>query len=226
MTTYVLIPGAGGESSYWSLVAARLHASGDAVISPDLPADDPAAHLVHYADVVVSATNGGGDGAVVVGQSLGGFCAPLVAQRIGARRIDLVCPMIPLPGETAGDWWTTSGQHHAARAADLAAGRDPDRPFDVEELFLHDVPGEVLTGVLARAPRDQSGTPMGDPWPLDAWPAIPTRVLAGRDDRLFPLDFVRALARERLGVEADVIASGHLPALAAPDALADWLRSG
>jgi pimeloyl-ACP methyl ester carboxylesterase len=227
MTTYVLIPGAGGESSYWSLVAARLRASGDAVISPDLPADDPAAHLADYADVVVSASNGGGDGgAVVVGQSLGGFCAPLVAERIGARRIDLVCPMIPLPGETAGDWWTTSGQDRASRAADLAAGRDPDRPFDVEELFLHDVPREVLTGALGRPPRDQSGTPMGDPWPLRSWPAIPTRVLAGRDDRLLPLAFVRTLARERLGVEADVIESGHLPALAAPDALVDWLRGG
>jgi len=45
MTTYVLIPGAGGESSYWSLVAERLRASGDVAISPDLPADDPAAHL-------------------------------------------------------------------------------------------------------------------------------------------------------------------------------------
>lgn len=227
MTTYVLIPGAGGEASYWSLVAERLSALGDVAISPDLPADDPGAHLSDYTDIVVASANGAaGDGAVVVGQSLGGFCAPLVAERIGARRIDLVCPMIPLPGETAGDWWTTSGQHAAERAADAAAGRDPDRPFDAGELFLHDVPAGVLTGPRAAPPRDQSATPMADPWPLAAWPQIPTRVLAGRDDRLFPLAFVRALARERLGVEADVIDSGHLPAFAAPDALVDWLRSG
>lgn len=226
MTTYVLIPGAGGESSYWSLVVERLGASGDAAISPDLPADDPAAHLSDYADVVVAAADGTDGDVVVVGQSLGGFCAPLVAERIGARRLDLVCPMIPLPGETAGDWWTTSGQLAASRAADIAAGRDPDRPFDVEELFFHDVPEAVVADVLAAPPRDQSGTPMADPFPLDTWPDVPTRVLAGRDDRLFPAAFVRALARERLGVEADAIASGHLPALAAPDALADWLRSG
>jgi len=226
MTTYVLIPGAGGESSYWNLVAERLRASGAAAISPDLPADDPAAHLTDYAAVVVSAVTGGGGDAVVVGQSLGGFCAPLVAEQIGARRIDLVCPMIPLPGETAGDWWTTSGQLAAARAADLAAGRDPDRPFDVGELFFHDVPEDVAAAAFANPPRDQSATPMGDPFPLAAWPAIPTRVLAGRHDRLFPVAFVRDLARERLGVEADVIDTGHLPALVAPDALADWLRSG
>lgn len=227
MTTYVLIPGAGGEASYWSLVADRLHAVGDVAISPDLPADDPGAHLSDYADVVAAATDGAaGDDTVVVGQSLGAFCAPLVAERIGARRIDLVCPMIPVPGETAGDWWTTSGQYAAGRAADAAAGRDPDRPFDPDELFLHDVPAAVLTGPRAAAPRDQSATPMADPWPLAAWPKIPTRVLAGRHDRLFPLDFVRALAHDRLGVAADVIDSGHLPAFAAPDALVAWLRSG
>ena len=86
------------------------------------------------------------------------------------------------------------------------------------------MPDEVLTGVFRSPPRDQCGTPMGDPLPLDAWPAIPTRVLAGRDDRLFPAGFIQALARERLGVEADVIDTGHLPALAAPEALADWLQ--
>ena len=223
MTTYVLIPGAGGASSYWTLAVERLRALGDVAISPDLPADDPAAHLTDYADAVVAASaDGDGDGdAVVVAQSLGAFCAPLVAQRIGAARIDLVCPMIPTAGETAGDWWMASGMVAARRAADVAAGRDPDRPFDEAEIFFHDVPDSALTGP---PPREQSDTPMGDPFPLDAWPDIPTRVLAGRDDRLLPMGFVRRLADERLGVEADVIASGHLPALAAPDALVRWLR--
>jgi pimeloyl-ACP methyl ester carboxylesterase len=50
-------------------------------------------------------------------------------------------------------------------------------------------------------------------------------VLAGRLDRLFPLPFMRRLARERLGVEPDVIDTGHLPALARPDELAQWIVS-
>jgi hypothetical protein len=41
-------------------------------------------------------------------------------------------------------------------------------------------------------------------------------VIAGRHDRLFPLEFMRGLARERLGVDVDAIDSGHLPALAGP----------
>ena len=65
--------------------------------------------------------------------------------------------------------------------------------------------------------------PLRDPWPLERWPDVPTRVVAGRDDRLFPLGFVTALARERAGVEPDVIDTGHLSALADPDALVEVL---
>jgi pimeloyl-ACP methyl ester carboxylesterase len=49
-------------------------------------------------------------------------------------------------------------------------------------------------------------------------------VLAGRDDRLFPLAFQRRLARERLGLEGVAeIDGGHLPMLARPRELAERL---
>jgi pimeloyl-ACP methyl ester carboxylesterase len=48
-------------------------------------------------------------------------------------------------------------------------------------------------------------------------------VISGRGDRLFPLAFQQRLARERLGVEADVLPGGHLLALAQPAALAQRL---
>ncbi len=62
-----------------------------------------------------------------------------------------------------------------------------------------------------------------EPWPLAAWPDVPTRVLAPRDDRLFPLDFQRRVARERLGLEVDEMAGGHVPMLARPAELATRL---
>jgi pimeloyl-ACP methyl ester carboxylesterase len=66
---------------------------------------------------------------------------------------------------------------------------------------------------------------MGDAWPLQAWPDLPTRVIAGRHDRLFPLPFMQRLSRDRLGVEPEIVDSGHLPALSVPDALAERLTS-
>ena len=50
-----------------------------------------------------------------------------------------------------------------------------------------------------------------------------TVVLAARNDRLFPFEPMRRLARERIGVEADAIDTGHTPALARPEELAERL---
>ena len=68
-------------------------------------------------------------------------------------------------------------------------------------------------------------TPLDEPWPLARWPDVPTRVLAGRHDRMFPLDFQRRIARERLGIEGDVIDGGHMVAMSHPTELADRLEA-
>jgi len=64
---------------------------------------------------------------------------------------------------------------------------------------------------------------LDQPWPLDRWPDVPTRVLSGRDDRMFPAAFQRRVAKERLGLDADEIPGGHMVALANPAGLADQL---
>jgi pimeloyl-ACP methyl ester carboxylesterase len=66
---------------------------------------------------------------------------------------------------------------------------------------------------------------MHEPSPLEAWPDVPTRVLLGRDDRLFPAPFVRRVARERLGITPDEIDGGHTPALSRPKELTDRLEA-
>ena len=50
---------------------------------PDLPCEDDAAGLPEYADTVVDAIGDRQD-LVVVGQSLGGFTAPLVCDQVAA----------------------------------------------------------------------------------------------------------------------------------------------
>jgi pimeloyl-ACP methyl ester carboxylesterase len=63
----------------------------------------------------------------------------------------------------------------------------------------------------------------GEPWPLSAWPDVPTRVLIPREDRLFPLEFQRRVTRERLGIDIDEMPGGHVPMLARPHELAERL---
>ena len=96
MTTYVLIPGAGGNASHWDELAPLLRTRGHEVIAVDIMQDDPALGLADYAHTVDDAI-GGRDGVVLVAQSLGGFTAPMV--RSPVVMIVLLNAMIPLPGE-------------------------------------------------------------------------------------------------------------------------------
>ncbi|MDX2854252.1 alpha/beta hydrolase [Streptomyces sp. PA03-3a] len=222
-TTFVLVPGAGGGTWFWHLLVPELRRRGHAAVAVDLPTGDDRAGLREYADAVVAAA---GDRAplVLVAQSMAGFSAPLACERLGDRLVLLVLvnAMVPAPGETAGEWWAATGQPEARRALDLAEGRPVDGEFDPLVTFFHDLPGHVAEEALAQG-NPQSDTPFGQPFPLPAWPDVPTRVVVGRDDRLFPAAFQRRVARERLGVEADVLPGGHLVALADPDGLADLL---
>jgi thioesterase domain-containing protein len=217
--TFVLVPGAGGDGFYWHQLAPLL---GPDTVSVHLPADDPHAGLAAYADAIVAAADGATD-VVLVAQSLGGFSAPLAADRLDARRIVLVNAMVPRPGETFNDWWWAVGQGPASRAYAEQDGRDPDAPFDVVETFFHDVPPDVTKAMFARGEPFQQDAPLGEPWPLSAWPDVPTSAITGRHDRLFPEPLQRAYLRDRLGISPTVIDGGHLVALSNPKGLADVL---
>jgi pimeloyl-ACP methyl ester carboxylesterase len=220
MSTFVLIPGAGGNAEYWSLLVRELERRGHEAIAVDIPEQDPALGLPEYADIVVAAIDGR-DGVVLVAQSLGGFTAPMVATRVPVAMIVLVNAMIPLPGETPGAWWDDVESGAARRAADAAAGRDG--AFDLETYFLHDLSDEARAVLFARPAYEPSNTPFDQPCEFERWPDVPTKVLIGADDRFFPADFQRRVAKDRLGLDADEIPGGHLVALSNPEAVADQL---
>jgi pimeloyl-ACP methyl ester carboxylesterase len=223
VATYVLIHGA-SDSFSWHRVIPLLQDRGHEVIAPDLPIGEERANFSDYADAVVQAL-GHQTNVIVVGQAMGAYTAPLIAQRVPVELIVLVSPMIPAPGETPGEWWENTGQPAAQRELDEREGRAPQATFDAMTTFFHDVPKDVIAKVLDHGVPEQADGLYGQPWPMEAWPDIPTRVLIGREDRLFPLDLARRLAKERLGVVADETPGGHLLALAHPEALVDWLES-
>lgn len=222
--TYVLIPGAGGSAWYWHLLEPVLRRRGHDVVAVDLPAADGRAGLEEYVDTVLRAVGDRRDLALV-GQSMGGLTAPLVCQRLPVSELVLVNAMIPAPGETGGDWWTNTGQPQAQRELDQRDGRDPDAPFDPLVYFFHDLPPHLAKEAVANSP-DQSSTPFRQPWPLAAWPDVPTRVLSARDDRLFPAGFQARVAEQRLGLTPEWVPGGHLVALSQPERLAAQLDRG
>jgi pimeloyl-ACP methyl ester carboxylesterase len=223
MSTFVLIHGAGDGGWYWHLVEGELRARGHDVVAPDLPADDESAGLNEYADSVVEAIGGRND-LVVAGQSFGAFTAPLVTARLPVDALVLVAGMVPSPGEPPRDWWANTGyqtavQEQAARDGGKTGNQDP------YVSFYHDVPRRLAEEALSRERAHPSEAAMASPWPLDAWPDVPTKFVLCSQDRFFPPDFFRRLAAERLNVIPDEIVSGHCVALSRPKELADILES-
>jgi pimeloyl-ACP methyl ester carboxylesterase len=223
-TMFVLIPGAGGDARYWHLVVPRLLERGHDAVAVSLPAGDDSAGWSAYADAIADSI-GERTGVILVAQSLAGFSAPLVCERTPIELLVLLNAMIPQPGETGAEWWSNTGQSEAMHAQLTALGLPPEAADDDTTVYFHDVPQQVRAEAFGRGEPEQSWTPMTEAWPLDAWPDVPTRVLVGRDDRLFPLDFQRRIARERLGIDADEIAGGHLIAFSRPVELVERLEA-
>lgn len=218
MPTFVLIPGAGGSAWVWGRVTRLLVEAGHEAIAVELPGDDDRAGLARYAELVIDAV-GARSQIVLVAGSLGGFTAPLVCQRVPVHELVLVNAMIPAPGETARDWWAHTGALEAQEEAARAGGYGP---FTVATYFLHDVDPEVAAEgeSYQRAEADVAFESACD---FTVWSATEIRVLAGADDRFFPVGLQRRVARDRLGVEADVVPGGHLLPLAQPRLVADYL---
>ncbi|MFG2639876.1 alpha/beta fold hydrolase [Streptomyces sp. NPDC048370] len=216
MATFVLIHGGGDSGWAWHLLEAELRSRGHETVAPDLPSDQPSARLSDYADAVVEAV-GERRNLVVVGHSYGAFTAPLVADRLPVEVLVLLAGMIPVPGERPDDWWEATGCNRARDAAGLSTIEDPF------ESFYHDVPRHLAEEAMRRE-REESSRAGSEPWPLTVWPDLPTKFIVCKDDRFFPPEFFRDLARTRLGIVPDEISGGHCVALSRPNELADLLE--
>jgi pimeloyl-ACP methyl ester carboxylesterase len=215
MATYALIHGGGDVGWYWHLVEGELRDRGHDVVAPDLPCGDESAGLSEYADAVIETIGDREDVVVVVAQSFGGFTAPIVAERHQVDLLVMVAAMVPLPGETFDGW------ARAEWAETVTEEPDWDDEIGV---FYQDVPEELAAEAL-RHGRPEVSRAMRDPWPLDAWPDVPTRFILCREDRCFPAEFVRKVVKNRLGITPDEIDSGHTPALSRPKELTDRLEA-
>lgn len=221
MTRFVLIPGAGGAAWNWHLVVSLLEDAGHEAIAVDLPADDEAAGFREYADLTVAACGSHPD-IVLVAHSLGGFTAPLVAERVDARQLVMVNAMVPVPGETPTEWGEAVDSQGARLSAAEAGGYSPD--FDLDTYFFHDLSPELAASCAENDQRDEAAPIFEERCDFEAWPSS-VRALAGADDRLFPVDLQRRVARERLGVALETVPGGHMVALSNPAGLVGRLLS-
>jgi hypothetical protein len=129
--------------------------------------------------------------------------------------------MIPTPGESPAEWWDNTGyrqavEEQARRDGGLTGNEDPF------VAFYHDVPRALAEEALTRE-RSESQAAYDTPWPLDAWPNVPTRFVLCTEDRFFPAAFMRKVVATRLGGTPEEITAGHCVALSHPRELAAML---
>ncbi|MEC3978862.1 alpha/beta fold hydrolase [Amycolatopsis sp. H20-H5] len=210
MSTFVLIHGGGSSAWDWHRLAPELRGRGHDVVAVDLPIDDPSAGLAEFTASVVDAVGDRTD-LVVVAHSYGGFTGPLVCAELPVRLLVMLAAMIPAPGEKPNDWWGNTGF------------QGPEGLTEAETYF-NGVPADVADECVAHG-RAQVSAEGSQPWPLAAWPGVPTKVLIATQDNFFAPDFQRRVAKERLDVVPDEIDGGHLVALGNPAELADRLDS-
>ena len=198
----------------------ELRALGHDTLAPDLPVERSPT-LAECADAVVQAVGNPTAPVAVVAQSFGSFVGPLVAERLPTSVLVLVAGMVPAPGEPPDAWWVNTGYADAAREQAAVDGgmTGSDDPF---VSFYHDVPRPLAEEAMRRE-RQGSIAGLDEPWPLDAWPSVPTRFVLCSEDRFFPPAFSRRIVAERLGLVPDEIESGHCVALSRPAELARML---
>lgn len=222
MTHVVLIPGAGGAGWIWSRVVPIIEAAGHTAVALDLPADDEAAGLPQYVELTIAAAAYAED-VLLVGQSLGGFTAVMAADHLvragrPPRGLLFLNAMVPAPGETPGEWWGAVDSESFRLAAAAEGGWTEDL-YDLDAYFLHDVdPAVAAEG--EKHQRNEAEIVFTQSCAISEWPPVRTRVLAGADDRFFPLSLQRRVAQDRLGLAAEVVPGGHLASLSCPEEVA------
>ena len=176
------------------------------------------------ADEKIAEFPGVAERGAVTGGNLVGHDAQALMCQLPARLLVLLAGMIPVPGETPGEWWASTGYE---RAAEQQAKLDGGKTGHDDPLIsaYNGVPRPRAEEALRRGGRGESTAVWNTPWPLDAWPDVPTKFIVCQDDQFFPAAFMRRLAQDRLGSIPDEVPGCHCAALSHPKELTGLLVS-
>jgi hypothetical protein len=218
VTTFALVHGAWHDASCWVELARELARRGHVVVAPRLPGDDPTATVEDYAAAVAEALAGARGEVVVVGHSLAGRTIPLVPARTHVDRLVYLAALVEAPPVEGEPELFQPG------ALDPLARDELGRTFwptlaSVQGIYRR-LPEPVRRATFATLrPQAPTSWLAADPAP------VPASLILCLEDEFFRPGWMRWAARERLGIDATPLASGHFPMLECPLRLADLLTA-
>jgi pimeloyl-ACP methyl ester carboxylesterase len=226
MTTFALIHGAWHGGWAFERLVPELLARGHDAVAPDLPCEDQEAGASRYADVVEEALVGVDGDVVVVGHSLGGLTASLVAERRPVRGLVLLCALVPVPGRPLSDRFSDPDLFPPGPSERTARGEDGLSHWlsaqDAIDAMYADCDPAQAAAAAARL-RGQAALPSRESSPLGGWPDVPTSYILCTEDLMVGPAWSRRVAAEELGVIPIELPGSHSPMMSRPGALADVL---
>ena len=235
MTGFVLVHGAWHDGRCWSPVVDELAGRGHPAVAVDLPSDRPGLGCLDYATAVEAALAGSPEPCVLVGHSLGGLTVPVVAERLGPRRVValvLVAALVPEQGRSFDDQ-VRADPGVMAEGFGRGQLRHEDRTTSwpsaaaKEGLYrgVADESSPELVDAAVAGLRRQAWTIGRETSPLGAWPAVPTTVVVCADDRVADPDRLRARAGALPRATVVELSGGHFPMLTRPAELAEIIAA-
>lgn len=219
-----MIHGAWHGSWCWERLVAPLRERGHDVVVPELPSEDPELGLADYADTIEGAL-GDADDVVVVPHSLGGLVGPVVAARRPLRALVYLNALVPEPDLSFGDQLSASQDQillfEGGRAIDEQGRSHWPDPEATARIMYGDLSPEDAVWAAERL-RPQAQRSQAEPSPTPP-PGLRTESIIGTHDRILSPAWSRRVARERLGVEAVELPTGHFPMISHPEPLAEAL---
>jgi pimeloyl-ACP methyl ester carboxylesterase len=228
VTIYALVHGAWHGAWCWEKVTRLLLQAGHDVVAPDLPSDDGSADFDTYADTMCGALKGCDDDVVVVGHSLGGPAATLVAARRPVRHLVYLCAVVPEAGLSLVDQGVEQTTPEFARGW-VKGLSEPDEQgrtvwvdFDfVRKVFYADCDEPTVAAAIAHL-RPQAAYPWTLPCSLTEPPSVPCTYVVCAEDRIVDPEWSRRIAH-RIGADVVELPGSHSPLLSRPSAVAEVL---
>ncbi|PPS41189.1 alpha/beta fold hydrolase [Chroococcidiopsis sp. TS-821] len=246
MSLFCLVHGAFQGAWCWDLLIPFLQAQGHKTVAMDLPIDNASTTLSEFADTVIQSLPEIDDDIVLVGHSMAGTVIPLVAEAINVRQLIFIAALIPHPGVSTLDRFSRHLDSETLKSFNYqpkdpsileqfhsepdifepaSVGKDFSDAAVLKEFFYSDCQPDVAQWAIAKSRSQQSLAYIFETNPLTALPKVERKYIVCTNDRIISSTWSRYAARQRLGVDAIELASGHCPHLSHPDLLASVLMS-
>lgn len=220
---FLLVHGSTQSPHAWEPLAGLLRERGHRSVAVDLPVDEPDLPAAGYAKIAAEQA-AHLDRPVVVAHSAGGVVVPAIEAAVEARHIVWLGALLPdlASGRSVYEQIQTDADEMFGAEHRTWTESVTEHPALSAYFLFHDCDLATLRWGLTTLRLWQPKAVFGEhpeTGPLQA----PSTYVLPEDDRTLRPEWMRAAARERLGVAPIVVPGGHCPHVSRPDLIATML---